>query len=194
MRALASICALLAAASPIAAFSQSEPYAPAETEAFRVLIEQEAEELAVKNPKDSDIINLVKSVMMVRLAHSLDLSVEETQNLGHRVGQSIDQIFHLKWLRAEKRYTLREAIESNDMEKVKEELDKLLKLEVSITRVLEKMVEDSRHELSLEQSAEFYLFVEDFESEISGIMTKALDISEEKKARAAETASNSAHN
>lgn len=189
-RLLVFITAVLVAAAP--ALAQDHANQKADMENFRLLVEEEAQELSVKYPQDSDIINLVERVMMVRLAQTLGLTVEETQNLGTRVGQCRTQVYNLKWLRADLRQSLREAIEAGDEEAVEERLDKLLKLEVTISQLIEKMIRDSQSDLTVEQAAKFYLFIEDFEDELSRMIDKAQQLTREKAdgARTESTASN----
>ena len=86
LRLFSVLYAAVAAVSPAIAQHDHDSEDAKDMEHFRVLLEQEAEELSVKNPQDSDIIALVERVMMVRLAQTLNLTVEETQNLGTRVG------------------------------------------------------------------------------------------------------------
>lgn len=151
-----------------------------DADSFRRIIEREADELSVRNPQDSDIINLVERIMMVRLAQTLELSVEETQNLGTRVGECRSRVYNLKWLRAELRHSLREALKSGDEAVIERQLDKLLTLEITIAELIEQMIEDSKQELSVEQAAKFYLFIEDFERDLSRMVDKAQLLTEQK--------------
>lgn len=177
-RIVITLLAAVVAAFP--AFSQDHSHDNKDMENFRLLVEEEAEQLSVKNPQDSDIINLVERIMMVRLAETLDLTVEETQNLGTLVGQCRSQVYNLKWLRADLRQSLREAIEQGDRAIVEEKLDKLLKLDITISQLIEKMIEDSQSDLSVEQAAKFYLFIEDFERDLSRMIDKAQQLTREK--------------
>jgi hypothetical protein len=156
-----------------------------EMESFRALMEQEARELSVKNPENSEIISLVERIMMVRLAKTLGLSIEETQMLGHRVGNCRQRVYNLKWLRAEKRDQLRRAIESGDEKEIERQLSSLLKLEVTIAEMVQQMIEESKSELTVEQSAKFYLFIDEFEYDISATIAKAREISRQRDAEAA---------
>lgn len=179
-RAFLSI--LAAAATAISAFAQDASENDAELDSFRLLVQQEARELSVKNPQDSDIITLVERIMMVRLSDTLGLTVEETQNLGSRVGECRSQVYNLKWLRADLRRSLRESIDAQDDVAIGQKLDKLLKLEITISQLTEKMIQDSKSDLTVEQAAEFYLFIEDFEDDLSRTIDKARALAKEKSA------------
>lgn len=176
--------ALFIAASAVgtcfAAFAQQTADQERDMATFRSLIEQEAQDLSVNNPKDSDIISLVERIMMVRLAQTLDLTVEETQDLGTRVGQCRSRVYNLKWLRADLRQSLREAVEAGEDVEVEEKLEKLLKLDITIAQLIEEMIEDSREDLTVEQAARFYLFIEDFERDLSRMIEKARELTREK--------------
>jgi hypothetical protein len=174
------ISLLVAAGTLTPALAQDHGHTGDDEENFRLLVEQEAEELSVKSPQDSDIINLVERIMMVRLAQTLGLSVEETQNLGTTVGQCRSRVYNLKWLRADLRQSLRESIEAGDDVAIEQKLDKLLKLEITISQLIDKMIQDSQNDLSVEQAAKFYLFIEDFEEDLSRTIDKAQQLTREK--------------
>lgn len=150
-------------------------------EEFRSLMEQEARDLSIRNPKDSDIIELVERIMTVRLARRLGLTIEETKDLGNAVGDFRDKVYDLKWLRAEKRQSLRHAVEVGDTEAAERELNKLLRLDRAIAHLIQKMIEDSQEHLTVEQAADFYLFIEDFESDISETIEQAQRIHHSQK-------------
>lgn len=177
-RILVVLLAVAGVAAP--ALAQEESSAEKGIENFRVLIEEEAKELSVQNPQDSDIINLVERIMMVRLAQTLDLTIEETQNLGSRVAHCRSRVYNLKWLRADLRQSLRESIEAGDEISVEQQLEKLLKLDITIAQLIEEMIEDARTDLTVDQAAKFYLFIEDFERELSRMIDKAQQLTREK--------------
>lgn len=175
-----SLALVAVACSTVSTFAQDPVNDDADFENFRLLVEQEARELSVKYPQDSDIINLVERIMMVRLAETLGLTIEETQNLGSRVGECRSQVYDLKWLRADLRRSLRDSIAAGDDVAIEEKLDKLLKLEITISQLIEKMIQDSKSDLTVEQAAKFYLFIEDFENDLSRTIDKAQQLTEQR--------------
>lgn len=175
-RFVSIVLAALAAMVPATAQDHDRSTDEKDIDNFRLLIEQEAKDLSVKYPQDSDIIALVERIMMVRLSQTLGLTVEETQDLGSRVEKCRSQVYNLKWLRADLRSSLRQSIDAGDEEATRQTLDKLLKLEVTIAQLIDQMIRDSEEELTLDQSAKFYLFIEDFEEELSQMVQKAREL------------------
>ena len=87
---------------------------------------------------------------------------------------------------------MRESIAGEDDIAVEQKLEKLLKLDITIAQLIEQMIDEAKNDLTTEQAAKFYLFIEDFEHELSRMIDKARELAQAKAVKAPGTAEHSA--
>ena len=163
-------CAVLCA-MPFAAFSQDEERMPP---GFRTMLEEENRNLPLREMRDRDLHELLQTILMVRLAQSVELTDEKVVEFSKRVGSFKDQLHEMKWQIAASRETLRDAVECKDPDAViRQKLDDCLLQELAITDLLRKLVHESRKDLTDVQAAKFYLFLGDFEQEMRRLVERA---------------------
>lgn len=163
-------CAVLCA-MPFAAFSQNEDRLPS---GFRTILEEENRNLPLREMRDRDLHELLETILMVRLAQSVELTDEQIIEFSKRVGTFKDQLHEMKWQIAASRESLRDSVECKDPEAiVSRKLEDCLLQELAITDLLRKLVHESRKDLTEVQTAKFYLFLGDFEQEMRKLVERA---------------------
>lgn len=141
---------------------------------FRQLLENETREVTPEDTKDQDIRELIEALMMVRLSKALALNDEETVLFIRKHSVYRSQFLQQKRKRAEIRRELREALHAKaDDATVKAKLDELMRLEVAIAQSTCTMIEESRKDLTLSETAKFYLFIGDFDHELRQLVMRA---------------------
>ena len=163
-------CAVLCA-MPFAAFSQDEERMPP---GFRTMLEEENQNLPLREMRDRDLHELLQTILMVRLAQSVELTDEKVVEFSKRVGSFKDQLHEMKWQIAASRETLRDAVECKEPDPVlRQKLDDCLLQELAITDLLRKLIRESQKDLTDVQAAKFYLFLGDFEQEMRRLVERA---------------------
>lgn len=163
-------CAVLCA-MPFAAFSQDEERMPP---GFRTMLEEENQNLPLREMRDRDLHELLQTILMVRLAQSVELTDEQILEFSKRVGTFKDQLHEMKWQIAASRESLRNSVEIKDPDAiVSRKLEDCLLQELAITDLLRKLVHESRKDLTEVQAAKFYLFLGDFEQEMRLLVDRA---------------------
>ena len=166
-----------------AAAHDLEPETPAEAapesteeaiERFQSLVRSENRDVPLSNFAGEDVIKLVDALLMVRLAQALDLSSEQSGKLFAHVGAHKDQLHELKWQIGGGREALREALASGASDdEIRKQLDDLLIQEQAVARLMNELVTGAGRDVSVEQSAQLYLFLGDFEQYIVGLLERA---------------------
>ena len=174
------ICTVLCAI-PFAAFGQDEERMPA---GFRTMLEEENQNLPLREMRDRNLHELLQTILMVRLAQSVELTDEQILEFSKRVGSFKDQLHEMKWQIAASRETLRDAVQYKEPDAiVRRKLDDCLLQELAITDLLRKLVHESRKDLTDVQAAKFYLFLGDFEQEMRRLVERAFKRQAEGSAR-----------
>lgn len=125
---------------------------------------------------DREIYQLVSDIMQVRLQRTLGLDEKGFDALMECLGESRKELVRLKWQRGYSREGLRAAIAGGQSGAVVgEKLSDLLDMESAIARNLRGMVESSEDCLTVQQTANLYLFVDDFEAYLGALIAQAKD-------------------
>lgn len=125
---------------------------------------------------DREIYQLVSDIMQVRLQRTLGLDTKGFDTLMTCLGGARKELVRLKWQRGYSREALRACVSAGEPDDVvAEKLSSLLSMETDIVRNLRSMVESSEDCLNAQQTANLYLFVDDFEAYLGSLIDQARD-------------------
>ncbi len=154
-----------------------------EEKVFRKLIEDEVSAQSREQAENRDTIELVETLMMVRMSRALGLTDDETVVMIRRIGTYKDQVYALKWKRGRTLDELRQGVSGNASEEfIASRLDMLLDQDESIVSLTRTMIEEAQKDLTIEQTAKLYLFIGDFEQEMHQLILRAKELSSRYKA------------
>ena len=124
--------------------------------------------------ENEQLIDLVEGYMLLSMRNALDLTDSQILELVQKLGTYKKELTRLKFREGIVSEQLRQKIVrgvSEDL--IKADLDVLIKTGSGIAKELRSMIEESKKVLSTTQSAQLYLFVDDFEQEILQLVEKA---------------------
>ncbi len=166
--ALALSCAFLLSVSASAQIS------PSVLQFLRQYLENETRFGAQRDGQEQDVRELVEALRIVRLSEALDLTDEEAVLVVRRLGKWKKDLQTLKYERIKLDRELRALLESKAGDKVvAKKLEALMELELSIAQSTHRLVKEAGKDLSLEQTAKFYLFLGDFDQELRRMINRA---------------------
>lgn len=143
------------------------------SDAFRHLIESEAGSTAAST-SDADLHELVEKVLLIQLRKAVDLSDDQLQSLGRRIGSFKDQLTRIKFQHGAAREQLRDYLDEGiSEEQIRIKLEELLGYEKSIAEVLRQMIRAASTDLTVVQAAQLYLFVDDFGDFMTDMVSRA---------------------
>jgi len=167
---VSAIIAVFLLACPLTIAQQT----PEEVAAFRHVHDSHSRFSTTHGLEDEQLKDLVDAYMLVRIKDTLDLSDLETLKLVEQIGSYKKELTRLKFLEGILREQLRhKTTQGVNDDLVKSDLDVLMQTGSQIAEELRGMVENSRKTLSMVQSAQLYLFVDDFEQEILQLIDQA---------------------
>jgi hypothetical protein len=157
--------------------------------AIRLAQNTQSEFLSEHGFSQQELQELVEIYMQAQIRNTLHLTVVQTDELIKYIGTYKKELTRLKFLQG----LLREQLRHNTTQGVSEdliktELDQLIKTGSGIATELHKMIDESKKILSVTQSAQLYLFVDDFEQEILQLIKKAQQIQDPSVATGADGA------
>lgn len=145
-----------------------------EQAAFRALVEQKMTGLDIQDREQKNIIELVDAWLVVRLKLELELTPEETVLLFAKVGTHKDQLHEMKWLIADARSELRNAIlAEEDDSLIQGMLDDMLLREQAVVGLVKSFIGESQKSISIARSAQLFLFLGEFELEVIDLIEVA---------------------
>jgi hypothetical protein len=145
-----------------------------EDQAIRLAQDPQSEFLSEHGFSQQELQELVEIYMQAQIRNTLQLTVAQTDELIKYIGTYKKELTRLKFLQGLLREQLRQHTTQGVSEDfIKTELDQLIKTGSGIANELHKMIDESKKILSITQSAQLYLFVDDFEQEILALIKKA---------------------
>lgn len=149
---------------------------PTTEEAFRELLENKSPALSVD---ELDIRELIRSVLVVQLSQALDLSHEKTVVLAERLREQRREFLGKKHERRGSKEDLGDMIEEGaETEEIREALHSLLAFDREIAESTCTLVEAAQKDLSVAQTARYYLFLGDFENDMRRLIRLAQRMSD----------------
>lgn len=123
---------------------------------------------------DTELTELIESVMAARLAKELGLNEEQTVLMVRRFSDFREQLAEMKRLRQEKLRALRTALrEKQSDEDVEAALQDLIAHDLQTLEFRKEAYQNAAGSLSTTQRAKLYVFVSDFEGDMRKLIQQA---------------------
>jgi len=154
--------------------TKTAEHRPDDFDAFQEALRAQNRDVALSDVAGEDVVKLVDALLVVRLAQALDINKQETAKLFAHIGKVKDQLHELKWQIGHNRALLRDAIAAGVPDAdIQKQLDDLLIEEKAVANLVREFVEGAGKDVSVAQSAKLYLFLDDFEIYIVGLLENA---------------------